>query len=263
MVAGFVFADLPPSEDLLPYAGDAGTVYSTEAFYSKCWNRSIPLTASCTENCLEFWDAFGATWFNFGEITCSQTYPTAGLSEQGNPVPSDGNINVILTNQCAQYTWKPPDNETSVQNFLMRDPWGNTYAMQSSLIFANSSAALAANADAAVLPDGWSIEETTLTETQMHYSYLIGDDCWLIVLKDSAGNAWHQYIYGEPLEQSSLLNSLNCSFIAPQGSPSPSSSPPSQPPSSLAQRTFVLGGEMGVLLHFMLLMLSLLLFWRH
>jgi hypothetical protein len=268
---GFVFADLPPSEDILPYAGDAGTVFRSEAFYSKCWNRSIPLTASCTENCLEFWDAFGATWFNFGEITCSQSYPTPGLTVEGNPVPPEGNINVVLTNQCAEYTWKPSDNETSVQNFLMKDPWGNTYAMQSSLIYANTSAGFEANADAAVLPDGWTIEKTNLTETQMHYSYLIGDDCWLIVLKDSAGNAWHQYIYGEPLEQSTLLNSLNCSFIVPEnsptfsseGSPSTSSSPSPQAPSSLAQRASVLGVEMSVLLHFMLLMLSLLLFWRH
>ncbi|KAI8113557.1 hypothetical protein M9435_003555 [Picochlorum sp. BPE23] len=238
---GFTFDDLPPSEDLLPYAGDAGTVFRTEAFYSKCWNRSIPLTASL--------------------------YPTPGLTQEGDPVPPEGNVNVVLTNQCAEYTWKPAENETSVQNFLMKDPWGNTYAMQSSLTYANSSAGFEANADAAVLPDGWTIEKTNLTETEMHYSYMIGDDCWLIVLKDSAGNAWHQYIYGEPLEQSTLLNSLNCSFTVPANSPtySPGGSPSHSPqaPSSLAQSTAVLGGEVSVMLYFMLLMLSLLTFWRH
>lgn len=75
---GYNADDLPESaEAIYPWTGNSGTVTRSEAFYDKCWNRTIPLTAACTENCIQYIpNLFNATWVNFGEIYCSQTYPT-------------------------------------------------------------------------------------------------------------------------------------------------------------------------------------------
>lgn len=76
---GYTADDLPDS-DISPWTGNSGTVTRSEAFFDKCWNRTIPLTAACTENCIQYIpNLFNATWVNFGEIYCSQTYPTPNL----------------------------------------------------------------------------------------------------------------------------------------------------------------------------------------
>ncbi|KAI8105765.1 hypothetical protein M9434_000346 [Picochlorum sp. BPE23] len=246
---GYNADDLPESaEAIYPWTGNSGTVTRSEAFYDKCWNRTIPLTAACTENCIQYIpNLFNATWVNFGEIYCSQTYPTAdAIDSTENPVPPDGNVNMVLTNQCAQYVYGPPDGSDNVTMYTIKDTFGNTYALQSTLgdLSEESWAELV---DSVVLPEGWEMSSEVLTSQQEHFSYLIGDDCWLVVLKDSNGNAWHQLTYGAPLEESPFLAQIgSCPPLVQSTSPSPAITPDAS-----------VAWSQGGLIHLLLLLITL------
>jgi hypothetical protein len=159
-------------------------------------------------------DLFDATWFYLGDLYCLQSYPDPDLVSMTDVVPPAGNVSVILTNQCSQYTYGPPLGQNSTTMYTLTDTFGNVYALQSSVTDATSPQEWQDIVDSAVFPPGWTVGKETLTEKEMHYSYIIGDDCWLIILKDSAGSAWQQYIYGQPLEQSSFLSSFECPPLA-------------------------------------------------
>lgn len=114
----------------------------------------------------------------------------------------------------AQYTYGPLEGDDSIEINIVTDPWGNVYSLQSSIKDPQNESDWDFVVENATFPDGWVKSKTTLTENQFHYSYAIGSDCWIIVLKDSMGNAWSQYVYGEPLEQSSFLSSFECPALA-------------------------------------------------
>ena len=88
------------------------------------------------------------------------------------------------------------------------------YALQSSTASPTTEEDWEALVNNVTFPPGWVVGERVLTEIEEHYSYVIGQDCWIVILKDSEGNAWHQYVYTEPLEQSSLLASFDCPALA-------------------------------------------------
>lgn len=211
---GYGDGDLPPAKDMLPWFSGDGGVFKAEAFDSKCWNRSLSQPTSCQENCLEYFDMFNATWFNLGDLYCMESYPVEGLT--GEEVVPAGNVSVVLTNQCSQYTYGPKGGDEVIMH-TVTDTFGNVYALQSSTTNATTPDEWTTVVDSAVFPPGWSVGKETLTEDEIHYSYLIGDDCWLVILKDSAGSAWQQYVYAEPLEQSSFLSSFECPPLAKGG----------------------------------------------
>jgi hypothetical protein len=67
----------------------------------------------------------------------------------------------------------------------------------------------------------------TVADATYHYPYLQGEDCWLVILKDNAGNAWHQYQYTTPLDQG-LLAVAECEPLAvapPKPTPKPTPKP--------------------------------------
>ena len=214
---GYNDGDLPSAKDMLPWFSGDGDVFTAEAYDTKCWNRSLSSPVTCTENCLEYIDLFNATWFYLGDLYCMQSYPDPGLTSMTDVVPPDGNLTVILTNQCSQYTYGPKNGANSTVMYTLTDPYGNMYALQSAVSNATSPEEWQAIVESAVYPPGWELGNETLTESQMHYTYVIGDDCWLVVLKDSAGSAWQQYVYGQPLESSSFLASFECPPLAKNG----------------------------------------------
>lgn len=104
--------------------------------------------------------------------------------------------------------------DDSIEINVVTDPWGNVYSLQSSIKEPQTQEDWDFVVSNATFPDGWVKSKRTLTENQFHYSYVIGNDCWIVILKDSMGNAWSQFEYGEPLEQSSFLSSFDCPALA-------------------------------------------------
>ena len=251
---GFTSEDLPPAKDILPWFGADGEVFQADAYDTKCWNRSLSSPVSCQENCLEYLDLFNATWFNLGDLYCMQSYPEPGYASLQSPVPPNGNVNMILTNQCSQYTYGPKQGADSVTMYTLTDTWGNVYALQSAGTNASTPEEWQSLVESAEYPEGWTVSTENLTEPEIHYSYVIGNDCWLVILKDSAGNAWQQYQYAQPLEQSSFLGSMDCPALAKSGGG------PVPAPGPVSGAVRIGGGSATALLHMMLLLLTLLLF---
>lgn len=166
-------------------------------------------------------------------------------------VPPEGNVNMVLTNQCAQYVYGPPEGSDNATMYTIKDTFGNTYALQSTL-GDPSEESWADLVDSVVLPEGWEKSTEVLTAQQEHYSYLIGDDCWLVVLKDSNGNAWHQLTYGTPLEKSPFLAQIDCPPLVQSTSPAPS---PGTTPDASAASSLI--SPQGGLLHLLLLLITL------
>jgi hypothetical protein len=255
---GFTGEDLPPAKDVLPWFGaDGEATYIAEAYDTKCWNRSLSSPVSCQENCLEYFDLFNATWFNLGDLYCMQSYPEPGYASLQTPIPPNGTVNMILTNQCSQYTYGPPQEGDSVTMYTLTDSWGNVYALQSAGTNASTPAEWQSLVESAEFPEGWTLGSENLTEQETHYSYIIGNDCWLVILKDAAGNAWQQYQYAQPLEQSSFLGSMDCPALAKSGAGGPVPGPGPVP--SPASGVIGSYGNMGTLIHMMLFLLTLLL----
>ena len=252
---GYTSENLPPAKDMLPWFGADGEVFKALAYDTKCWNRSLSSPVSCQENCLEYLDLFNATWLNFGNLYCMQSFPEPGFASLQSVVPPKGNVNMILTNQCSQYTYGPGEGVDLVTMYTLTDTWGNVYALQSSVTNATTTEEWESLLDSAEYPDGWTISSQNLTASQTHYTYLIGDDCWLIVLKDSAGNAWQQYKYAEPLEQSSFLASMDCPALAKSSNggiaPTPSG--------SAGMFSYTTGGGYEILLLLLVFMMNRLL----
>ncbi|KAI8110223.1 hypothetical protein M9435_001902 [Picochlorum sp. BPE23] len=253
---GYSIDDLPSNDmDLFPWTVQDGTVFGAEAYDTKCWNRSLTVPITCTENCLEYFDMFGATWFNFGDLYCKQSYPVESSGEV-ETIPTPGNITMILTNQCSQYTYGPPGGEGNVTMYTLTDTFGNVYALQSATRNATSAEEWQELVETTEYPSGWTLGSEVLTKSQTHYAYIIGDDCWLMILKDANGNAWQQYKYGQPLESSDLLASISCPPLAKSVPAMPPGMSPEAPPS------MVLGSSPSILLHVIALLVVLLLAWR-
>lgn len=157
---------------------------------------------------------YGATWFYLGDLYCSQSYPVASAEGEVPLVPTPGNVTLILTNQCSQYTYGPSPGQDYVTMYTLTDTYNNVYALQTATTNVTTEEEWQELVDTAGYPEGWVVGTETLTESQMHYSYVIGNDCWLMIVKDSNGNAWQQYKYGQPLESSELLASITCYPLA-------------------------------------------------
>lgn len=100
---GYAFDNLPPADELVPWVGDEEVLTKSPGYLTKCWNRTSGLTKiDCHENCLVYHDLFNATWLNFGSLYCMNSYPTPNLTSLESPLPTPGNLSVILTNQCGQ-----------------------------------------------------------------------------------------------------------------------------------------------------------------
>ena len=100
---GYAFDNLPPADEMVPWVGDEEVLTKSPGYLTKCWNRTSGLTTiDCQENCLVYYDLFNATWLNFGSLYCMNSYPTANLTSLESPLPTPGNLSVILTNQCGQ-----------------------------------------------------------------------------------------------------------------------------------------------------------------
>jgi hypothetical protein len=229
-------ADLP---DPLPkpYALSA-TDYSAPANNGTCFSRSPMVSADCTVNCTYNVDIFGYDWLLFGELICSGTYPASNTStDLSDPTSTQGYVTVSATKQCKDYNYVPP------WMGVVTDEWGSKWALQTSQSEMADDEAWASNLASVVWPEGWTYENVSLTTNETHVSYLMGDECWSFVLRDSNQNAWHMFEYPSTIGESIFANFdcvpfklTNVEMISSEANaPSPSkesSVKPAMPPSS-------------------------------
>lgn len=172
---GYTSENLPPAKDIA-----FGGIFSLGLERMVGFLRHLPTTpnvgyslsapVSCQENCLEYLDLFNATWFNFGNLYCMQSYPEPGFASLQSAVPPKGNVNMILTNQCSQYTYGPGEGVDLVTMYTLTDTWGNVYALQSSVTNSTTAEEWESLLASAEYPDGWTISSQNLTASQTHYT---------------------------------------------------------------------------------------------
>lgn len=169
-----------------------------------CFSRSPGVPENCTDDCLVQSEIFDIDWLMFGELICSGLYPKSDSSQGlSDPIPPPGSVNVVATKQCKDYNYVPP------WMGVVTDEWGSKWALQTSQEPMADDADWAENIASVVWPEGWTYENVTLTTNQTHVSYLMGNECWSFVLKDSQGNAWHMFEYPEEIGTSVFAN-IDC-----------------------------------------------------
>lgn len=62
------------------------------------------------------------------------------------------------------------------------------------------------NLESVVWPDGWTWENVTLTESEIHVPYLYGETCWSFIIRDNNQNAWHMFEYPKEIDNSLFAN---------------------------------------------------------
>jgi len=189
---------LPP-----PYALSA-TDTAAPANNGTCFSRSPGVPANCTENCVYYPEIFGDSWLLFGELVCAGTFPangsstTTGGSLQPTNIP--GYVTATMTKQCKDYKYVPP------WMGVVTDQWGGKWALQTSEKPMATDGDWANNLNTVVWPAGWVYENVTLNTTEIHVSYLMGNDCWSFIIRDSNNNAWHMFVYPENITNSLFAN---------------------------------------------------------
>ncbi|KAI7840396.1 hypothetical protein COHA_005897 [Chlorella ohadii] len=154
-----------------------------------------------------------AEWMVIGQLLCTGGYPSP-LPEGGDTTPPPGNITLVLTNQCSQYTYKPdaskPDSDSY---YVLTDEWGTRYAQQGveNGLPQGEEAWAEFMAGVQLPPAGWKLERVPLTEEETHMVYLVrvGDACLLAIVIDNLGNRYHQLTYDVPFTEG-LLGSMEC-----------------------------------------------------
>ncbi|WPT16356.1 hypothetical protein PSENEW3_00004363 [Picochlorum sp. SENEW3] len=205
-----------PASDLpdplpAPYALSA-TDYSAPGNNGTCDSRSPMAPANCTENCVynvvipEISET--DQWTIIAELLCSGTYPSSGSSGTSGGVSdvdaAPGTVVVVMTKQCKDYNYIPPWFASVTDNY------GGKWALQTSESEMATDEDWKNNLDSVVFPDGWSAwENVTLTTNETHVPYLVGDDCFSFIIRDSNNNAWHMYEYPEDIS-TGLFANVNC-----------------------------------------------------
>ena len=140
----------------------------------------------------------------FGELICSGTYPGNGASTTSSgsiqPTNIPGYVTPVMTKQCKDYQYVPP------WMGVVTDQWGGKWALQTSEEPMTTDEDWANNLNSVVWPEGWVYENVTLNSTEIHVPYLMGDDCWSFIIRDSNNNAWHMFEYPENIDNSLFAN---------------------------------------------------------
>ena len=194
---------LPP-----PYVLTA-TDYSAPGNNGTCDSRSPMTPANCTENCVYevIIPEISETdeWTIIAELLCSGTYPKSNATAQSGGVTdvdaAPGSVVAIMTKQCKDYNYIPPWYASVTDNY------GGKWALQTAEEVMETDEDWAENLNSVVFPDGWSAwENVTLTTNETHVPYLVGDDCFSFIIRDSNNNAWHMYEYPEDTSTSLFAN---------------------------------------------------------
>lgn len=254
---GKATADELPDPLPAPYVLTA-TDYSAPGNNGTCDSRSPMVPANCTENCVykvvipEISDT--DEWTIIAELLCSGTYPKSDASGQVTDVNAGpGSVVAIMTKQCKDYNYVPPWFASVTDNY------GGKWALQTAEKAMETDEDWANNLNSVVFPDGWSAwENVTLTTNETHVPYLMGDDCFSFIIRDSNNNAWHMYDYPEDISNSLFAN-FDCipfklqtleeiqedmaSAPSPDSPEDASGSPPTEPSSgaSSIQSTVIAG----------------------
>jgi hypothetical protein len=142
---------------------------------------------------------------------------------------------------------------------VLIDEFGDEWAVQGALESNFTTSQQWTDAlEGQVLPSGWKMEVRNITEPEEHYSYNIGSDCWVAILKDNLGWSWHAYKFKSGKIYTGVLSKIVCPLYkdlvaasmamapapssssssppgaTPTSSPSPSGSPPSSGASTTA-----------------------------
>lgn len=203
---GKATADELPDPLPAPYVLTA-TDYSAPGNNGTCDSRSPMVPANCTENCVykvvipEISET--DEWTIIAELLCSGTYPKSDSSGSGvtDLDAAPGSVTAIMTKQCKDYNYAPPWFASVTDNY------GGKWALQTAEEDMETDEDWANNLNSVVFPDGWSAwENVTLTTNQTHVPYLVGDDCFSFIIRDSNNNAWHMYEYPEDISNSLFAN---------------------------------------------------------
>ncbi|KAL4444631.1 hypothetical protein ABPG77_002448 [Micractinium sp. CCAP 211/92] len=190
-------ADLSTVPDPIPFPYTlSATDNRAPGFWSSCLSKSPTAPEDCEgDDCNVYIEEWDVKWLEFATLNCYGSYPTPdAVNFFEDPQPPPGNVALAMTQQCKNYFYKAADGFDFF--YSVTDEWGNKWALQTS---PNLNLTTEEDWDAMVAqiewPKGWESEKLPLNDTAVHTPYLVGDACYIPVLKDSSFNSWHTYEY--------------------------------------------------------------------
>ena len=167
-------------EDYSPRLPWSKNVNRNTTFTDHCFYRSPSVPADCVgDACQVVTEHDGYDWTELSIIRSQDCLPTddAGCSTKG---VDPGAISVTVTSKCHRVVWEDEIVE-------LTDPDGNRYVLH---------ATETGEVDFGVeLPDGWRLETVVLDEPLVVSPFGGGDNCYHNVLRDNAGQGYHQYVF--------------------------------------------------------------------
>lgn len=167
-------------EDFSPGLGNLKNQNRNLLFEDSCFWRSPVSPASCAgDDCRRQVEIKGYTWIELSEVVAMDCIPegTANCGTEGVP---EGALTVTVTRKCHEVVFEG-------DAWILGGPSGERAIM-------HATEAEAPTVDVS-LPQGWTLEQTTLTEPLVLHPFGAEGDCYYNILRDHRVQAYHQFEY--------------------------------------------------------------------
>ena len=167
-------------EDFTPGLGNVKNADRNLLFEESCFWRSPAAPASCVgDDCRSQIEIKGYTWVELSEIVAMDCIPE-GTAQCGTAGAPEGALTVTVTRKCHEIVF-----EGDV--WFLVGPSGERAVM-------HATEAAEPSGDVS-LPDGWALEQETLTEPLVLHPFGGEGDCYYNILRDHRVQAYHQFEY--------------------------------------------------------------------
>jgi hypothetical protein len=169
--------------DFSPGFGNAKNQDRNLLFEESCFSRSPAAPASCEgDACRSEVEIKGYTWIELSQVLAIDCIPegTADCGTQGVP---EGALTVTVTRKCHEIVFEG-------DAWILSGPSGERAIM-------HATEAAEPTGDVS-LPDGWTLEQTTLAEPFVLHPFGAEGDCYYNILRDHRVQAYHQFEFAGP-----------------------------------------------------------------
>jgi len=167
-------------EDFSPGLGNVKNANRNLLFEDSCFSRSPASPASCEgDGCRSQVEIKGHTWVELSEILAMDCIP-AGTAKCGAKGVPEGALTVVVTRKCHEIVFEG-------EAWILAGPAGERAIM-------HAIEAEEPTGDVS-LPEGWSLEQTTLAEPLVLHPFGAEGDCYYNILRDHHVQAYHQFAY--------------------------------------------------------------------
>ena len=166
--------------DFSPGLGNVKNQNRNLLFEDSCFWRSPAAPASCQgDACRSQVEIKGYTWVELAEVLAMDCIPKGAANCGTRGVP-EGALTVTVTRKCHELVFEG-------DAWILSGPSGERAIM-------HATEAAAPTGDVS-LPDGWTLERTTLAEPLVVHPFGADGDCYYNIFRDQRVQAYHQFAY--------------------------------------------------------------------